>query len=105
MADPIERVARKIYTWRPGTKKRSAWSDKQCEHCCTQAHAAISEYKTWLTEQGIPIDRLLSGKARVIPSDTNLSEYVECGCCERSIPVEAATCPFCRTVFADHKEP
>ena len=62
--DAVERVARAIYAWRPGTKKVSAWSDKQREHCCTQARVAIAEYKAWLIEQGVPVDKLLSGEMR-----------------------------------------
>ena len=51
-ADPIERAADKLY----------AESEERYLGCEGSAEVVIAEYKSWLTEQGIPIKHLLSGE-------------------------------------------
>lgn len=60
MTDPIERVARVLCRYWAGAKRRNQASDN--------ARIAIGEYKAWLTEQGIPIDKLLSGEMKAVPA-------------------------------------
>jgi len=60
MTDPIERVARAMVN---AEEWSSFWSEAEAK---ILARHMITEHKAWLTEQGIPIDKLLSGEMRAV---------------------------------------
>ena len=62
MSDPVDRVAQALYML-------GAFDPRP------KAERAISEYKSWLAEQGVPVDRLLSDEMRAV--DTRTAERGE----------------------------
>ena len=66
--DPVERVAQ-------------AMAEIGQVPTMFQCKAAIHEYKLWLTEQGIPVEQLLSGEMEAVPK--KLMDYVRL-CNDRS---------------------
>ena len=61
VSDAVERVARRICQFSHSPKYVR-------DNAMTHARLMVAEYNVWLTEQGIPIDKLLSGEMVAVPS-------------------------------------